>query len=100
MAGRVGVRLRGRVNAHALHELLEAGLFAVCAATFRGFDGVEELAALAATVLNKRLHIFLQAFDCVLHLRVELARSFEACNKIDIGLIDLAVAAKNCVTLA
>lgn len=28
-----------------------------------------------------------------------MARSFEACNKINIGLIDLAVAAKNCVAL-
>lgn len=94
------MRLGRRVDAHALHKLLEAGLFAVCATAFGSFDGVKELATFAATVLNKRLHILLQAFDRILHLRVELACSFEACDKIDVCLVDFAVAAENRVALA
>jgi hypothetical protein len=43
----------GWVHTHAFHELFEAGLFAVCAAAFGGFDGVEELAAFATAVFDE-----------------------------------------------
>jgi hypothetical protein len=54
MARRVGVRFGRWIDAHALHKFFESSLFAVCAAAFGGFDGIEELAAFAAAVFDKR----------------------------------------------
>ena len=100
VARRVGVWLRGWVDAHTLHQFFETGLFAVCATTFGGFDGVKELAAFATAILNERLDVLFEALNCILHLRVELACSIETCNEIDVCLVYFAVAAEDRVALA
>lgn len=41
VTGRVGVRLRRWIDAHAFHEFFETCLFAVCATAFGCFDGVQ-----------------------------------------------------------
>ena len=74
-------------------------MLAVCATSFGGFDGVEELAAFAAAVFNKGLDVLLQAFDCVFHFGVELACSLKACNEIDVCLVDFTVAAEDRIAL-
>lgn len=81
------------IHAHTLHEFFEAGLLAVCATAFGGFDGVKELTAFAATIFNERLDVLLQTLYGLLHLGVELARSLKACVEIDVRLVDFAVAA-------
>ena len=100
MAWRVGLRFGRWVHAHALHQLFEASLLPVCAGALSSFNRVEELAAFAAAVLHKRLNVLLQAFDCILHLGVELASSLETSVEIDVGLVDFAVAAQYRVPLA
>jgi hypothetical protein len=99
IAGRVRVRERRRIDAHSLHELLQPGLLAVCTTAFRGFDSVQELAAFAATVLDKRLYVLLETFNSLLHLGVELSCPFQACVQIDVCLVYLAVSAEYCVPL-
>jgi hypothetical protein len=99
VAGRVGVWKRRRVDAHPFHELFQPSLLTVCTAAFGGFDGVQELAAFAAAILDKRLDILLETFHSLLHLGVELSRSFEACVEIDVRLVYLAVSTEYCVPL-
>jgi hypothetical protein len=99
IAGRVRVRKRRRVHTHPLHELLQPGLLAVCTTAFRGFDGVQELAAFAAAVLDERLYVLLETFNSLLHLGVELSCSLKTCVEIDVRLIYLAVSAEHCVPL-
>jgi hypothetical protein len=100
VAGRVGVRFGRRVNAHTLHELFETSLFAVCATAFGGFDGVKELAAFAAAIFDEGLDVLLEAFYSLFHLGVELACSLKASIEIDVCLVDFAVSAQDCVSLA
>lgn len=99
IAGRVGVWKRRRIDAHPLHELLQPGLLAVCTTAFRGFDGVQELAAFAAAILDKRLDILLETFHSLLHLGVELSCSLKTCVEIDVCLVYLAVSAEYSVPL-
>jgi hypothetical protein len=100
MARRVGVRFGRWIDAHALHKFFESSLFAVCAAAFGGFDGIEELAAFAAAVFDKRLHVLLKALHGLFHLGIELACSLKAGVEIDVCLVDFAVSAQDCVSLA
>lgn len=99
VAGRVGVWKRRRVHTHPLHEILQPGLLTVCTGAFSGFDGVQELAALAATVLDERLDVLLETFNGLFHLRVKLSCSLKACVEIDVRLVYLAVSAEYCVPL-
>ena len=99
VAGRVGVWKRRRVDAHSLHELLQPGLLTVCTTAFGGFDGVQELAAFAATVLHERLNVLLETFYSLLHLGVELSCSLKTCVEINVRLVYLAVSAEYCVPL-
>lgn len=96
-----GVRRRvwRRVHAHAFHQLFETGLLSICAASFRGFDGIKQLAAFTASVLDKGLDVLLQAFRRLFHLRVELPSSLQAGIKVDVSLIDLTVATEDGISL-
>lgn len=100
VAGRVGVWERRRVYAHSFHELLQPGLLTVCTAAFGGFDGVQELAAFAAAVFDKRLDVLFKAFHSLLHLGVELSCPLKARVEVDVRLVHLAVPAKYCVPLS
>lgn len=99
IAGRVGVRERRWIHTHPLHELLQPGLLTVCTTAFGGFDGVQELAAFAAAVLDEGLNVLFETFHGLLHLGVELSCSLKACVEIDVRLVYLAVPAEYCVPL-
>lgn len=99
IAGRVGVWKRRRIHAHPLHELLQPGLLTVCAGAFGGFDGIQELAAFAATIFDERLNVLLETLYSIFHLGVELSCTFKTCVEIDVRLVYLAVSAKHCVSL-